>query len=95
LSHDPGERNHGFIDQTFDRTFLAAVSAGDVSRLSRYSVSDFAAAGAGTIELLSWVALAGALQSFTGEVIAYEAVEPWATGIGVMSFSGYPAQRGI
>jgi len=89
LSHDPGERNHGFIDQGFDRAFLDTLSAGDIARLSRYSVSDFAAAGAGAIELLSWIALAGALQRFTGDVIAYEAVEPWATGIGVMSFAGY------
>jgi hypothetical protein len=89
LSHDPGERNHGFIDQSFDRRFLETLGTGDVARLGKYSVSDFASAGAGAIELLSWIALAGALENFTGEVIAYEAVEPWATGIGVMSFSGY------
>jgi aromatic ring-opening dioxygenase catalytic subunit (LigB family) len=69
LSHDPGERNHGFIDQGFDRRFLETLSTGNMARLRDYTVLDFAAAGA---------------------VLAYEAVEPWATGIGVMSFSGYP-----
>jgi hypothetical protein len=36
---------------------------------------------------LSWVALAGAMQGARGEVLAYEAVKPWATGIGLMMFA--------
>jgi hypothetical protein len=36
---------------------------------------------------LSWVALAGALGGRKGEVVAYEAVEPWATGVGLMTFA--------
>lgn len=93
LSHDPGERNHGYIDTEFDRRFLAAMGAGDLDRLGHYTVADLAAAGAGAIEVLAWIALAGALQRYAGEVLAYEAVEPWATGIGVMSFSGYPPRE--
>jgi hypothetical protein len=38
------------------------------------------------VELLSWIALAGALRTFRGEVLAYEPVKPWATGIGAMAF---------
>ncbi len=86
LSHDPGERNHGVIDSDFDRRFLAAMAEGDGERLGRYSGADFAAAGAGAFELLSWVALAGALGGRRGEVVAYEAVKPWATGVGLMTF---------
>ena len=86
LSHDPGERNHGVIDTDFDAKFLAAMVAGDGDRLGRYSRNDFAAAGSGAFELLSWVALAGALGGRKGEVVAYEAVKPWATGVGLMSF---------
>jgi aromatic ring-opening dioxygenase catalytic subunit (LigB family) len=87
MSHDPGELRHGWIDQAFDRRFLDDLSTGDLDRITRYSVADLAAAGAGAIELLGWIALAGALGSYTGEVIAYEAVEPWATGIGLMRFA--------
>jgi aromatic ring-opening dioxygenase catalytic subunit (LigB family) len=87
LSHDPGERNHGVIDSDFDHRFLAAMAEGDGERLGRYSRADFAAAGAGAFELLSWVALAGALGGRRGEVVAYEAVKPWATGVGLMSFA--------
>jgi hypothetical protein len=84
MSHDPGERNHGLIDEAFDRRFLEQMTSGNLERLAAYQVSDFMAAGAGAVELLSWVALAGTLQHFHGEVIAYEAVRPWATGIGLM-----------
>ena len=91
LSHDPGERHHGVIDIEFDRQFMAAMAAGEVKRLARYSRADFAAAGAGAFELLSWIALAGALDGRKGEIVVYEAVRPWATGIGMMAFPEAPA----
>ncbi len=87
LSHDPGERNHGVIDSEFDRRFMAAMAKGDCATLGRYKRDEFAAAGAGAFELLSWVALAGALDGRKGEVVAYEAVKPWATGVGMMKFA--------
>jgi aromatic ring-opening dioxygenase LigB subunit len=91
LSHDPGERNHGIIDSDFDHQFMSAMAGGNVERLARYSRSELAAAGAGAFELLSWVALAGALAGALpgrkGEVVVYEAVKPWATGIGMMTFT--------
>ena len=87
LSHDPGERNHGLIDSEFDHAFLKAMAEADTTRLAAYKSSDFAAAGAGAFELLSWVALAGAMDGARGEILAYEAVKPWATGIGLMSFA--------
>jgi len=86
MSHDPGERNHGEIDAEFDRRFLAQMSDGDTGALGQYSSADLSAAGAGAVELLSWIALAGALRTFRGEVLAYEPVKPWATGIGAMAF---------
>lgn len=89
MSHDPGERRHGTIDEPFDRRFLAAMADGDIARLTGYTVGDLAAAGAGALELLCWIAMAGALGRFQGEVIAYEAVKPWATGLGLVSFSGF------
>ena len=87
LSHDPGEKNHGIIDSEFDHGFLSAMAAGDAEKLSAYTRSEFAKAGAGAFELLSWVALAGALGGRKGEVVAYEAVKPWATGVGLMNFT--------
>jgi aromatic ring-opening dioxygenase catalytic subunit (LigB family) len=86
MSHDPGEANHGFIDEEFDRKFLSAMREPDLEALIRYSITDLGAAGAGAIELLGWIALAGATGQFKGEVVAYEPVKPWATGVGLMSF---------
>lgn len=86
MSHDPGELRHGWIDQEFDHRFLEEMRAAEVQKLQAYSSADFAAEGAGAFELLAWVALAGALQKYNAEVIAYQAVERWATGIGLMSF---------
>jgi len=87
LSHDPGERNHGVIDSDFDHRFMRAMADGNCTALGAYRRSELAAAGAGAFELLSWIALAGALDGRKGEVIAYEAVKPWATGVGMMTFS--------
>jgi aromatic ring-opening dioxygenase catalytic subunit (LigB family) len=87
MSHDPGERNHGFIDEAFDRRFLELMAAGDADALQHYSVAELAAAGAGALELLGWIALAGALGEFRGDILAYEAVKPWATGMGLMRFN--------
>lgn len=86
LSHDPGERNHGVIDTVFDRRFLEEMAAGDCDRLGKYTRAELAAEGAGAFELLSWMALSGALNGAKGQVLAYEAVKPWATGIGMIDF---------
>jgi aromatic ring-opening dioxygenase catalytic subunit (LigB family) len=86
MSHDPGERNHGTIDSAFDRRFLDAMAHGDNASLVALNGTDFAAAGAGAFELLSWIALRGALGGATGRVLGYEAATAWATGVGFMTF---------
>jgi aromatic ring-opening dioxygenase catalytic subunit (LigB family) len=87
MSHDPGEVNHGTIDQDFDRRFLEQMREGRTGELAAYTIAELNAAGAGAIELICWIALAGALDKFQGEVLAYEAVVPWATGMGFMSLT--------
>jgi hypothetical protein len=91
MSHDPGERNHGTIDSAFDQRFLAAMSSGDNATLTAMSTADFTAAGAGAFELLSWIALRGALGAATGRVLGYQAVSAWATGVGYMTFDAAKA----
>jgi aromatic ring-opening dioxygenase catalytic subunit (LigB family) len=91
MSHDPGERNHGTIDADFDRRFLAAMSTADDTTLAAITAADFTAAGAGAFELLSWIALRGALGGATGRVLGYAAATAWATGVGFMTFEAVPA----
>jgi aromatic ring-opening dioxygenase catalytic subunit (LigB family) len=87
LSHDPGERKHGFIDTAFDQRFLQDIGAGRTEALGSLTIEQLAAAGAGTLELLNWIVLAGALRGRGGEVLVYEPVKAWATGVGLMSFA--------
>ncbi|MBM3527133.1 MAG: hypothetical protein FJX62_03510 [Alphaproteobacteria bacterium] len=91
LSHDPGERNHGVIYPEWDRQFLDQMAQGQLDRLAAYTTKDLLSKGAGTMELLSWVALAGAIEGRKGEIVAYEAVKPWGTGMGVIKFPLQPA----
>jgi aromatic ring-opening dioxygenase catalytic subunit (LigB family) len=93
MSHDPGERKHGWIDEAFDQRFLTEMVVGDLERLASYTTADLLAAGAGAVELLGWIALAGALGQYKGEIVAYEAVKPWATGIGLVSLT--PDSAGV
>lgn len=86
MSHDPGEKRHGFIDTEFDAEFLRRVTQGDVQELSAYSDADLLAAGAGTLELLAWICLAGLMEGSKADVLVYEAVKPWATGIGMVAY---------
>ena len=86
LSHDPGERNHGIIDKDFDARFIADMTSADPDRLARYSDADLLKAGAGTLELLAWICLAGIMDRQQARLVAYEAVVPWATGMGIVSY---------
>lgn len=91
MSHDPGERNHGFIDEAFDHRFLEQMAAGDSGALAAYSDEQLMAAGAGATELLSWICLAGVMNARPATTISYEAVAAWATGIGLVE---YPSLAG-
>ncbi len=86
LSHDPGEIGHGFIDSDFDARFIDNMHRGDLAALSAYSDQELMAAGAGTLELLAWCCLAGIMGERGAELVAYEAVKPWATGVGIMYY---------
>ena len=86
LSHDPGEVKHGFIDTDFDERFIGNMQRGDLAALSAYSDAEMLAAGAGTMELLAWLTMAGIMGERGADLVAYEAVKPWATGIGIMSY---------
>lgn len=87
LSHDPGETNHGVIHTDFDKRFLGQMATADLAQLAGYSDAELLAAGAGTLELLAWICLAGIMGADSvPKVLAYEAVKPWATGVGMIAY---------
>lgn len=88
LSHWPGEARHGKINVPFDRQFLDTLVSGERERLARYTYEEInREAGSGGHEIRTWIALAGALQNWNAEIVAYEPVIPWATGCGLVEFS--------
>jgi len=77
LSHWPGEAKHGKINVLFDQQFLKSLMNGDYMKLTAYSHEEiYAHAGSGGHEIRTWIALAGAVEGWKAELIAYEPVVP-------------------
>lgn len=88
LSHWPGEAKHGKINVPFDKKFLETLISGDRTKLTEYTHDEISSeAGSGGHEIRTWIALAGAVQDWKAELLAYEPVVPWATGCGLVAFS--------
>ncbi len=88
LSHAPGERTHGDIDTEFDTEFLRRLTAGDGDALTSYTDDEMTSRGLGTHEIRTWMTLAGICSDRPAEVLFYEPVPAWATGCGLLSYSG-------
>jgi aromatic ring-opening dioxygenase catalytic subunit (LigB family) len=87
LSHWPGEAKHGKINIPFDKNFLENLIARDFTSLTAYTHDEISTeAGSGGHEIRTWISLAGAVQSWKAELLAYEPVAPWATGCGLVAF---------
>jgi aromatic ring-opening dioxygenase catalytic subunit (LigB family) len=91
LSHWVGTPRVGDIDEEFDRWFLERLEAGEVRSILDMRDDEIALAGNGAHEVRSWVAVAAAASSDPASpapatVLAYAAVEPWITGMGVVEF---------
>ena len=88
LSHWPGEARHGKINVPFDKQFPDTLVGAERARLAQYTHEEInREAGSGGHEIRTWIALAGAVQSWKARVVAYEPVIPWATGCGLVEFS--------
>jgi 2,3-dihydroxyphenylpropionate 1,2-dioxygenase len=72
------------INGDFDRDFLRQVEAGKISTLLGRSTEDLQVeAGNGGQEIRSWIAMAAALHYAPGEVLSYEEIPEWLTGMAV------------
>jgi aromatic ring-opening dioxygenase catalytic subunit (LigB family) len=88
LSHFVGEPRVGDIDEEFDRWFLERLGKGDLSEILDMPNDELMEAGNGTGEVRAWIALAGAMNSAPGQVLAYEPVYEWINGMGVVLYEG-------
>ena len=84
ISHWVGSAEMGRVNEDFDRQILDLVQAGDVQGLvdlrDDYVIEH---GGNGALEIRNWIiALAAMPGAVRGELLCYEAMPPWITGIG-------------
>jgi aromatic ring-opening dioxygenase catalytic subunit (LigB family) len=83
LSHSPGAPESGYIDEAFDREFLALLERGDAAAIVAIPDERIDRAGFGTWEIRQWVTVLGAVPERKGRVLVYEPVPSWLTGCAV------------
>jgi hypothetical protein len=102
LSHSVGTPTVGWIDEDFDRWFLARLAAGRLDELCDVPDDELELAGNGTHEVRAWLVAAGAAglgeapsaepgaggpgRAVRATVLAYEPVRAWINGMGVVVF---------
>lgn len=83
ISHWVGSAEMGRVNQEFDRRVLEMAGRGDVDALIALSDEEILREGGnGALEIKNWICAMAALGKVRAEVIAYEAVPQWITGIG-------------
>lgn len=80
-----GDSGEVRFSEDFDRQVLAALSRGAAPEFAARSSSWIALHGGnGGQEIRNWLAVAGATGDCPAEILAYEAIQPWLTGIAFM-----------
>jgi len=83
ISHWVGTAEMGRVNEDFDRQILDYAVRSDLAALAALRDEDILANGGnGGMEIRNWACAMGALEGARGEVIAYEAVPEWVTGLG-------------
>ncbi|RKS76679.1 protocatechuate 4,5-dioxygenase beta chain [Actinomadura pelletieri DSM 43383] len=83
ISHWVGTERMGELNTDFDRMVLDRVTAGDTAGLAALDDGRIQAeAGNGALEIRTFVTAMAAVGPCRGEVIGYEAVPEWITGLG-------------
>ena len=80
LSHSPGDPRMGWIDEDFDRAFLAMLESGDSASIAAISEERIWEAGSSTSEIRAWAMLAGIFRNERMNIITYEPIEAFGTG---------------
>jgi protocatechuate 4,5-dioxygenase beta chain len=85
ISHWVGTAEMGRVAEDFDREILALGVSGDLQALCAYSDEEILRrAGNGAMEIRNFACAMAAVANPVGEVIAYEAVPAWVTGLGFL-----------
>lgn len=83
ISHWVGSAGMGRVNADFDRRILDMCARGDAEGLIALSDETVLHEGGnGCLEIKNWICAMGALPGAKAEVIAYEAMPEWVTGMG-------------
>ncbi|KAA9028611.1 DODA-type extradiol aromatic ring-opening family dioxygenase [Niallia endozanthoxylica] len=82
LSHWVGTKEMGTVNEEWDRRVLALIQSGRAKEFACMNDEEIIPAGNGAEEVRAWAAVVGASLSNQGQVIAYENVKEWVTGLG-------------
>jgi protocatechuate 4,5-dioxygenase beta chain len=87
LSHEPGGPRYFWVDEEFDRWFLALLASGDHDRLLRECTLERmeAAGSGGAAELLAWIVVL-AMTRGPADVLAYMPAIAWRSGTGMVAW---------
>lgn len=89
LSHWVAVPRMGEIAEEFDLRFIDQLLKNQNEEIQRLRNEEILEeAGNGALEIRCWVAVAGAVPDKKRELLCYEPVTEWATGIGIMDFMG-------
>jgi len=92
ISHWPATPNSGKINEEWDKQFLDRFVRNDREALLSYSDQEtYRDAGQGGFEIRTYIALAGAVEGSTGELLCYEPIPIYAVGCTVAVMKVYAA----
>ncbi|MDN3233174.1 MULTISPECIES: hypothetical protein [Priestia] len=78
----------GPVNEEWDRDFLNALTNGDINSLRKWSYDYIEENGGnGGQEIRNWLVLLGALQDFKAEIVCYEPIPEWVTGMAIVQFN--------
>jgi 2'-aminobiphenyl-2,3-diol 1,2-dioxygenase, large subunit len=92
LSHWILTSEMGRVNEAFDRECLQLIVSGQAESLAAVPAARIEEqAGNGGLELLNWLCMAGSVPGRTGEVVFYEPMRKWSTGMaGISMFPEAP-----
>lgn len=85
ISHWVGTAESGRVNEDFDREVLAIGERGDLAALCGYRDEEILERGGnGAMEIRNFACAMAAVPNARGEIIGYEAVPSWVTGLGFL-----------
>ncbi|ACR11988.1 aromatic ring-opening dioxygenase, catalytic LigB subunit family protein [Teredinibacter turnerae T7901] len=88
LSHWLGVPEEGHVNEDWDRNFMRQLLGEVPCRVNTLTNKEILSqAGNGGLEVNAWITLAAALPRLQGEVVFYEAIPLWASGMAGVQFT--------